>query len=79
MDKVKVLKIIRDEMGKELGDIKEDTPVINASAIDEVMGRDLVMRLEDELGITIPDEEAEKFVTVDDILNYLEATEKKGE
>lgn len=36
----------------------------------------LLMRIEDEYGIVIPDESLAKFVTVDDVVRYLESAAK---
>lgn len=47
--------------------VKED---LNADSLDIV---ELMMDLEEEFGLTIPDEEAMKMVTVGDIVSYLEA------
>lgn len=47
--------------------VKED---LNADSLDIV---ELMMDLEEEFGITIPDEEAMKMVTVGDIITYVEA------
>ncbi len=56
-------------------EIKLDTIVLNASGIDEDFQRDLVMTLEEELEVEIPDTDAEKLVTVKDIVDYI--TKKK--
>lgn len=56
-------------------EIKLDTVVLNASAIDRDFQRDLVMQLEEELEVKIPDADAEKLVTVKDIVDYI--TKKK--
>ena len=42
---------------------------LEADSLDQV---EILMALEDEYDIEIPDEVAEKFVTVRDIVNYLE-------
>lgn len=43
---------------------------LNADSLDIV---ELIMALEDELDMEIPDEEAEKFVTVGDAVNFIKA------
>ena len=56
-------------------EIKLDTIVLNASAIGGDFQRNLVMTLEEELEVEIPDVDAEKLVTVKDIIDYI--TKKK--
>lgn len=58
-------------------DVEEDQIVSGASFIDD-LGADslglveLIMALEDEFGLEIPDEDAEKILTVGDALTYLQ-------
>ncbi|MBO4428711.1 MAG: acyl carrier protein [Clostridia bacterium] len=49
--------------------IKDD---LGADSLDTLQ---LLMTLEDKYGITIPDDELMKFVTVGDVVNYLEKLE----
>ena len=56
-------------------EIKLDTIVLNASGIDEDFQKDLIMTLEEELEVEIPDVDAGKLVTVKDIVDYI--TKKK--
>lgn len=75
--KDKVYEILRDELGSGVA-IEDKTVVLNASGIDENNQRDLIMRLEEELGVDISDEDAGKLTTVKDIVAYLEKN-KAGE
>jgi len=68
-----VLEVVRTVLfGIE---IKLDSIVLNVSGIDRDFQRDLVMQLEEELEVEIPDADAEKLVTVKDIVDYI--TKKK--
>ena len=68
-----VLEVVRTiQFGVE---IKLDTPVLNTLGIDDTFQTDLVMTLEEELEVEIPDADAEKLVTVKDIVEYI--TKKK--
>lgn len=55
--------------------IEDKTVVLNATGIDGNFQRDLVMLLEQELEVEIPDSDAEKLITVKDIVKYI--TKKK--
>ncbi len=67
----KVKKIIVDQLG-----VSEEEVVATASFTDD-LGADsldtveLVMALEEEFDLEIPDEDAEKIATVQDIINYI--------
>ncbi|AEH53158.1 acyl carrier protein [Heyndrickxia coagulans] len=68
----RVTKIIVDRLGVEESKVtleakfKED---LGADSLDVV---ELVMELEDEFGMEISDEDAEKIVTVGDAVNYIQ-------
>lgn len=72
----KVKSIIAEQLG-----VKPEEVIPGASFIDD-LGADsldtveLVMALEEEFGIEIPDEDAEKMTTVGDAIKYIE--EKTG-
>jgi len=72
----KVKEIVAEQLGKDVNEI-----TINASFIDD-LGADsldiveLVMKMEEEFGIEIPDEEAEKIKTVNDVVEYIKAHAK---
>jgi len=67
---------VKDIVSKHL-DVEKATIASNASFIDD-LGADsldqveLVMAFEEEFGCEIPDEIAEKIVTVEDAVKYLE-------
>jgi acyl carrier protein len=68
----KVKKIICEQL-----DVSEEDVVPEASFVDD-LGADsldqveLIMAMEEEFGISIPDEDAEKIVTVQDAIDYIE-------
>jgi len=57
--------------------ISDPASILPSSRIQKDLGADsldilqLLMRLEDNYGYSIPDEELAKFVTVEDVANYL--------
>ena len=69
----KVVKIIREQLGQDKDNISNETHFINDLGADSLDTVELVMELEDEFGISISDEEAEKIQTVGDAVKYIEA------
>lgn len=71
---------VKDLVVEQLG-VSQDQVTTQASFIDD-LGADsldtveLVMAFEEEFGIDIPDEDAEKMVTVNDAIKYLEENSK---
>jgi acyl carrier protein len=69
--KARAHKVIAEQLGIQIDDIKIDSSLesLGADSLDTV---EIVMAMEDEFGIEIPDEEAEKMVTVEAIVNYID-------
>jgi acyl carrier protein len=67
--KDRVLQVIREELSGI--PVTLETVVLNASGIDEGFQRNLIMRLEEEIGVEIPDEDAQKLNCVKSIVEYL--------
>lgn len=67
----KVKKIIVDRLGVDESEVTEEASFIDDLGADSLDTLELVMALEEEFGIEIPDEDAEKIITVGDALNYI--------
>ena len=73
----KVKELIVQQLGVNEGEVVPEAKFIDDLGADSLDLVELVMALEDEYGIEIPDEDAEKIVTVGDALKYIqEHTEK---
>jgi acyl carrier protein len=72
----KVKKIIVDQLGVDEGEVTSDAKFIDDLGADSLDTVELVMALEEEFGIEIPDEEAEKIVTVKDAIAYIKEHKK---
>ena len=73
----KVKKIIIDQLGVDEAEVTPEAKFIDDLGADSLDTVELVMALEEEFGIEIPDEDAEKIATVRDAINYIQE-HKKG-
>ncbi len=67
----KVISIISEQLGVEEEEIKLEASFIDDLGADSLDIVELVMALEEEYGIEIPDEDAEKIKTVQDAIDYI--------
>lgn len=67
----KVKKIIVEQLGVEEAEVSSEAKFIEDLGADSLDTVELVMALEEEFGIEIPDEDAEKIVTVKDATAYI--------
>ncbi len=69
----KVKEIIVDQLGVEPDQVKPEAAFIDDLGADSLDTVELVMALEEEFDMEIPDEEAEKIRTVGDAINYIKS------
>ncbi len=72
----KVRDIIEKELGVEREKLTDEASFIEDLGADSLDIVELVMAMEEEFGIEIPDEDAEKLKTVQDVCNYLQTKGK---
>lgn len=68
----KVRDIIVDTLSCEMDDVTMEARLAEDLDADSLDAVELNMALEDELGVSIPDEQLAQMKTVGDIVNYLE-------
>jgi acyl carrier protein len=73
-DKVKA--IIIDKLGVEDAEVTPEASFANDLGADSLDTVELIMEFEKEFNISIPDDSAEKIVTVGDAISYLEENQK---
>lgn len=69
----KVKDIIVEQLGVEESEIKMEASFIDDLGADSLDIVELIMALEEEFDLEIPDKEAEKITTVGDAVNYISA------
>ncbi len=69
----KVKSIVADQLGLDQEEIEPESSFIDDLDADSLDIVELVMALEEEFDLEIPDAEAEKIVTVGDAVEYLKA------
>lgn len=67
------LAVLATVAGVDGASLKPEQNLVGDLAIDSVKALQLVMRLEDELGVEISDDQAAKMDTVGDVIAYLRA------
>jgi acyl carrier protein len=67
----RVKKIIVEQLGVEEDEVNPDAKFIEDLGADSLDTVELVMAFEEEFGIEIPDEDAEKIATVGDAVSYI--------
>jgi acyl carrier protein len=72
----KVKKIIVEQLGVEESQVNPEAKFIEDLGADSLDTVELVMALEEEFGLEIPDEEAEKIATVRDAITYIREHKK---
>ncbi|MCQ2545113.1 MAG: acyl carrier protein [Clostridia bacterium] len=70
LDKIK--EFIIEQLGVSEEDIQPETNLMKDLEADSLDAVEIIMAIEDEYDIEIPDEDAEKFQTIGDIVNYVE-------
>lgn len=69
----KLRKIVAERLGLEEGEVKKESSFIDDLGADSLDVVEMVMAIEEEFNIEIPDEDAEKIQTVADAVAYIES------
>lgn len=68
----KIRTIIMDQLSVDEALVTMDTNMMKDLEADSLDAVEIIMAIEEEFGIEIPDEEAEKFQLVGDLVRYVE-------
>ena len=69
----RVKKIVVEHLGVEADKVTEEASFIDDLGADSLDIVELVMAFEEEFGVEIPDDAAEKIATVKDAISYIES------
>lgn len=67
----KVKKIIVEQLGVDEEDVTAEASFVDDLGADSLDTVELVMAFEEEFSIEIPDEDAEKIITVQNVIDYV--------
>ena len=68
----KIKEIIIEQLQVEESEVTMDTNLMKDLSADSLDAVEIIMAIEDEFDIEIPDEDAEKFQLVGDLVKYVE-------
>ena len=69
----KIKSIIAEQLGVKIEEVSPEASFIDDLGADSLDTVELIMALEEEFNVEIPDEDAEKMTTVGDAIKYINA------
>jgi acyl carrier protein len=72
----RIKDIIVEQLGVNADQVTSEAKFIEDLGADSLDTVELIMALEEEFGIEVPDEEAEKLQSVGDVIKYIEENQK---
>ncbi len=72
----KVKEIIKNELKVDENKITLEASLADDLGADSLDAVEVIMALEDEFGVSIPDEEAQNIKTVKDLVDFIETAKK---
>ena len=76
--KERVIDIVAEQLGVSKEQVTPETSFVNDLGADSLDTVELVMELEEEFDINIPDDAAEKIQTVGQAIDYIEKSQSNG-
>jgi acyl carrier protein len=69
--KDRIVEIIANQLGLELEEVSSEASVVDDLGADSLDVVELIMAIEEEFDVEIPDSEAEKIIKVQNIFDYM--------
>ena len=70
--KSRIIKIIKEQLGVEESEVKPEASFVDDLGADSLDTVEILMAIEEEFGIEIPDDDAENAKTVGDVISYID-------
>jgi len=67
----RIIELVAEKMDKPKDEISEDKSIINDLGADSLDVVELMMDMEDEFELSIPEEEAQKLETIGSVIDYV--------
>ena len=68
----RITKIIKEQLGVEESEVKPEARFVDDLGADSLDTVEILMAIEEEFGIEIPDDDAENAKTVGDVISYID-------
>lgn len=68
-----IIEVVVEQLSVDAGEVKVESKFVEDLGADSLDVVELVMALEEKFDIEIPDEEAEKIQTVQNVLDYVDS------
>ncbi len=68
----RIKSIIAEQLGVKIEEVKEESSFVDDLGADSLDTVELIMALEEEFNIEIPDDDAEKMSKVSDVISYID-------
>ena len=72
----KIKQIIKDQLGVSEEEVKPEASFVEDLGADSLDLTELIMAMEEECGVEIADEDAQKILKVKDAISYIESKQK---
>lgn len=72
----RVKRIVAEQLNVNLTEVRADSSFVDDLGADSLDTVELVMALEEEFDAEIPDEDAERIITVQDAIDYIKSKEQ---
>ncbi|NER61820.1 acyl carrier protein [Pseudomonas sp. MAFF212428] len=70
----RVISVMAEQLRIPKNELKPSSSVVDDLGADSLETVELIMAIEDEFALTIPEQDASKFITIKDVIDYVTKT-----